>query len=69
MVAHGRKVMDAHRRMVVAFIGLGASPNYKKKSMNVSPHPELKDVADSEQQGRFDSVQFTSFSLREGFTN
>ena len=39
------------------------------KTRYVSPLPELKDVADSEQQGRFDSVQFNSFSMREGFTD
>ena len=36
---------------------------------HVSPHLELMVVADSEQQGRFNSVQFTSFSTREGFTD
>ena len=35
---------------------------------NVSPL-ELKDVADSEQQGRFDSVQFTCPRNERGFTD
>ena len=35
----------------------------------VSPHPELKDDADSEQHGRFNSVQFTCPRNERGFTD
>ena len=63
---HGRTCFpqgrrDAHGRMDVA--------TQLDLTAVVSPHPELKDVADSEQQGRFNSVQFTCPRNERGFTD
>ena len=70
MVAHGRKVMDAHGPRTHGRRHSPDSTDLRTAAViDVRPIHELKDDADSEQHGRFNSVQFTSFSLREGFTN